>query len=473
MTKEVDMINYYGNELTWVPNLNGYEGPMYQRMATAIEKDIQSGKLLHGAKMPPQRILAGYLEINHGTVTRAYKLCEEKGLLKGVIGKGTFVSGSAGLPVDLLTDYDNSQIISLGMTLPLYELNDRLKLALSEMSPSFDYNIALKYCPPEGHIKHRYIAANWLKKQGISVNVENLIISSGTQNALAMVLITLFQKGDRLAVNEYTYTGLKSLAKYLGIILVPIKSIDFELDLEDLNLALKRENIKGIYLMPDCHNPSAKVMTEATRREIAAIVERHQLLCIEDATYSFTMKTQITPISAMVPDRSFYIYGTSKAISPSFRISYVVSPKKYVKKLQQGLNNLTWMASPFTAELLSLLQSTGQYEEFVDMKLAELEERNALFDQIFKGYTSPENSHSMFRSLILDKNYNEILLEKKGLEKEVQFFGINRFYVGTGTEVRGIRLSISSPKNLRELEQGLLVVKSVIEDYEEDYDLVF
>lgn len=467
------MINYYGNELTWVPDLSGTDGPMYQRMANVIEKDIQSGKLLHGTKMPPQRILAGYLEINHGTVTRAYKLCEEKGILKGIIGKGTFVSGSAGLPVDLMTDYDNSHIISLGMTLPLYELNDQLKLSLSDMSHSFDYNIALKYCPPEGHIKHRYIAANWLKKQRISVDVDNLIISSGTQNALAMVLITLFQKGDRIAVNEYTYTGLKSLAKYLGIILVPIKTHEFEMDLDDLSQALRRENIKGIYLMPDCHNPSANILSEKKRVQISEIIEKNQLLCIEDATYSFTLEKKLKPISTLIPERSIYIYGTSKAISPSFRISYVVSPRRYVKKLQQGLNNLTWMASPFTAELLSLLQSTGQYEEFVALKLSELKERNRLFDTLFEGYNTPRNDYSMFRCITLDQSFNELLLEKKALEKEVQFFGINRFYVGTGTDLRGIRLSISSPKNLKELEKGLRVVKEVIESYEEDYELVF
>jgi len=64
------MINYYGNEINWVPELEGKEGAMYKKIATAIEDDIQSGNLLHGVKMPPQRVIADYLEVNHGTVTR-------------------------------------------------------------------------------------------------------------------------------------------------------------------------------------------------------------------------------------------------------------------------------------------------------------------------------------------------------------------------------------------------------------------
>lgn len=463
------MINFYGNEINWVPNLDGKEGSMYKKIATAIEEDIQSGKLLHGVKLPPQRVIADYLEVNHGTVTRAYKLCEEKGLLKGIIGKGTFVSGSAGLPVDLLTDYEESNIISLGMTLPLYELNDCLKLYLKEMSSSIDYNIALKYCPPEGHIKHRYIAANWLKRKGFDAKPEQMIITSGTQNALAVILTTLFEKGDRIAVDDFTYTGLKALAKYLGIILVPVGGKDFIMCIDELKQTLRREKIKGIYLMPDCHNPSARVMELGTRQAIAELIQKENLLLIEDGTYGFSRQEQFSSISSMVPDLSFYIHGTSKAISPTFRISYLIAPKAYMNKLKQGINNLTWMASPYTGEILSLLQSTGQYDEFVRMKMEELKHRNDLFNEIFAGEDYINCDSSMYRCVRIPSHYSEQEIENKALEKGVQVFGINRFAAGVGSDEKGIRLSISSPKTHHELEKGLKIIKEILDNYETDF----
>lgn len=464
------MINQYGNDINWVPDLENKEGPVYKRIAEIIEEDIQSGKLMYGAKLPPQRVIADHLGVNHGTVTRAYKLCEEKGLLKGTVGKGTFVSGSAGLPVELLTDHDDSDIISLGMTLPLYELNDQLKQYLNEMSVAIDYNIALKYCPPEGHIKHRYIAANWLRSTGIEADPDNMIISSGTQNALAVILTTIFEKGDRIAVDTFTYTGLKSLAKYLGIILVPVSGKGFFMSPEALSLACRREKIRGVYLMPDCHNPTASVMDDGDRQLLAEVIEEEDLLCIEDATYRFTLTKQRKAISSYIPDRSFYIHGTSKAVSPTFRISYLVGPKAYVNRLKQGINNLTWMASPFTAEILSLLQSTGQYKAFVAMKSAELAARNKLFDKIFMSNHWIKGENTMFRCLLLDETVDERAIEQEALRRGVQVFGISRFAAGAATTVKGIRLSISSPKSRKELVKGFIIIRDMLDTLEDVYE---
>lgn len=466
------MIDYYGNEITWVPKLEAHEGHMYERLAMAIEKDIQEGTLLHGTKMPPQRVIANYLEVNHGTVTRAYKLCEEKGLLKGVIGKGTFVSGSAGLPVELLTDHDDSGIISLGMTLPLYGLNHVLKKYLTDMAMSIDYNIALKYCPPEGHIKHRYIAANWLRKRDIEVEADDVLVCSGAQNALAVVLTTLFNKGDRILVDEFTYTGLMTLAKYLGIILVPVGGKNFVMDPEELRTVCRRESPKGLYIMPDCHNPSASSMDMATREAIAEIVREENLLCVEDGTYGFTVKEQLLPVSVLAPEQCFYIHGSSKAISPAFRIAYLAAPKRFVSQLRQGINNLTWMASPYNAEILSLLQSTGQYETLVGLKLQELNERNQMFDALFEGYHTVPSETSMFRIILIPEHYNETEIERRAIEAGVQVFGINRFMASAQTKIKGIRISVSSPKNQGDLMKGMTIIKQIIDEYEMDYNLV-
>ncbi len=463
------MIYHNGNELAWVPDYEEKDGPTYRRIADCIEEDIQSGKLGHGTKLPPQRVIADYLKVNHGTVTRAYKLCEEKGLVKGIIGNGTFVSGSAGIPIELMTDHDESSIISLGMTLPLYEMNDHIRQYLKDMTLVMDYNIALKYCPPEGHIKHRYIASNWLKKKGVMAEPDNMIITSGTQNALAVILTTIFEKGDRIIVDEFTYTGLKSLAQYLGIILVPVGGHDCIMDPYRLSVACRRENVKGIYIMPDCHNPSASVMPQETREAIAEIIRKEKLLCIEDATYSFTLAEKMKSVSAYVPEQSFYIHGTSKAICPTFRISYLMAPKMYMKKLKEGINNLTWMASPYNAEVMSLLQSTGQYDDLVTFKLEELKERNRLFDEVFEGYDHIASETAMYRCIQLPEHYSEDRIEQEALRKGVQVFGISRFKSGIDTKLKGIRVAISSPKNHKELMDGMTIVRDILEGYDEAY----
>ena len=87
--------NFY---LSWTPEKSKIKRPYYLTLANALEADIVSGKLASGTKLPPQRELADYLDLNFTTVTQAYNLCRERKLIYGVTGKGTFVSPSPAKP---------------------------------------------------------------------------------------------------------------------------------------------------------------------------------------------------------------------------------------------------------------------------------------------------------------------------------------------------------------------------------------
>lgn len=458
------MLDKYGNEVNWMPNLDSESrAPMYLKIVDAIKNDIKCGVLMRGFKMPPQRVLAHQLGVNHGTITRAYKICEEKGLVKGIVGKGTFIAASPGLPVSLLTDHQDTEVISLGLAISLYEANSIIESEVKAVLEAMDYGLTLKYSPPEGHIKHRYIAANWLEEYKIQPQPNNLLITSGTQNALSIILITLFQKGDRIVVDEYTYTGLRSLAAYMGIILVPVSGGRNGMDLDELRAVCKREQPKGMYLISDYQNPTTITLSLKKREKIAEVIQENRMLLLEDATFSFSMKKKIAPVSSLIPERSFYILGTSKAISPAFRISYVVSPAEYVNTLKIGLNNIIWMASPYTSEIVSLLQSTGAYSRIVQEKIRLLGERNRLFDEIMAGYDVLDSETSCYRFLMLPKPFDDGELERIALERGVQLFSANRFYVGAKPQNCTIRLAISTPDTIDELRKALIIVRETLE----------
>lgn len=460
------MINYYGYELSWIPKFKKSNLPKYLLIAQNIEQDINDGKLTSGFKLPPQRIIADYLGINHSTVTRAYKLCEEKGLITGVIGKGTYVSTNAGIPIDLITDYKDNHIIELGMGLPLYEVNNLIKSHVNELNKSIDYDMILKYSPPEGLPKHRYIASKWLKKFKIDSTPENIIITSGSQNALSIILISLFDKGDRIIVDELTYTGIKSLAKLLGIILVPVKTSSLGIDIDELNNTCKRENAKGVYLIPDCHNPTSATIDEEKRYSISKIVNKYNLILIEDGTYSFCQEKKIIPISSINHDNCIYIHGTSKALNPTFRISYIVSPKKYIHPLQHGINNITWMSSPLNSEIVSLLQRTSKYDEIINTKLKIIKERNQITDKILNDFDLIPSKTSFFRYLSLPNGFSDTTIERLCLESGVQIFSSKRFSIGMNNNHNAIRIAVSAPKNNNQLFKGLKLLKDTITSYE-------
>ena len=81
--------NYY---MSWKPQLNRTNQPLYISLARQLENDIATGVLRPGTKLPPQRELADFLDINVSTVVRAFKLCSNKGLLTSTVGSGTYVA---------------------------------------------------------------------------------------------------------------------------------------------------------------------------------------------------------------------------------------------------------------------------------------------------------------------------------------------------------------------------------------------
>lgn len=98
-------INSFENyPLSWRPSIDITEKPIYQALAGQLEQDILNGVLLPGTKLPPQRELADYLDLNLSTISKAFKVCELKGLLSASVGSGTFVSYDALSNAYLLED---------------------------------------------------------------------------------------------------------------------------------------------------------------------------------------------------------------------------------------------------------------------------------------------------------------------------------------------------------------------------------
>lgn len=83
------MPNFFYSDLSWMPKIRKTHWPVYRAIADALESDIAGGALKPGDRLPPQRELADYLRVNLTTVTRAFKLCERKGLIYATAGRGT------------------------------------------------------------------------------------------------------------------------------------------------------------------------------------------------------------------------------------------------------------------------------------------------------------------------------------------------------------------------------------------------
>ncbi len=112
-------VNSFENyPMSWKPVLPRSSRPLYTALAELLQRDIASGVLLPGTKLPPQRELADFLDINVSTVTRAFKICSDKGLLSSVTGSGTFVSYDVNTSTLIIPENPAAHHIELGSMMP-------------------------------------------------------------------------------------------------------------------------------------------------------------------------------------------------------------------------------------------------------------------------------------------------------------------------------------------------------------------
>lgn len=447
----------------WNPKIETGNKPLYLALADALESDIKLGILKPGEKLPPQRELAYCIGVNLSTVTRAFRVCELKGLISGVVGRGTFVAPDVKVSLSLFSRDKKPEIIEMGQVLPLSVIDKVIAKMVKDALPDMGIERLIRYCEPAGHLSHRVIGAEWLKRFNINASAEEILITPGSHNAVTNCLLTLFEPGDRIAVDSLTYPGIKTMAAMFGIRLVPIDMTREGMSPQGLLNACKNEGIKGIYLMPEVQNPTTYAMTQNIREQIADIIRKYNLILIEDDAYGFTGNSESIPVSAFVPNQGIYIGGTSKLLGPGFRISFVRVPGTYFDLIEKGLLNTTWMASPITTELVTRLIVTGKIGAILEDKREEACKRNDLALKILSKYNAANRPSGFFQWLFLPEGWQgkdfELLARKAG----VQVFCAEKFAVGSGMVTPAVRISLSGPNTIEELEKGLRILSSLLE----------
>lgn len=457
-------VNSFENyPMTWKPCIRkAGDIPIYMEVARTLEKDIRSGLLCPNDKLPPQRELSDYLDVNLSTIARAFKICAANGLISGEVGRGTYIASDVLSNLPMLDDSGLDHCINLGASHPLYEQNKYVEQTLKNLIKKANISSIMEYSETSGRLVHRQSGQKWLSQFGLHVPAENLLISSGLQNSLAIILSSLFRFGDKIVTNTVTYPGIKNIAGSFGIQLIPIPYMEQSMDINYLVQLCKNENIKGIYVIPDHQNPTTFYMSEKERADLSEIIIQYGLICIEDATYSFLCDKKHTPISSLIPNQSIYISTVSNALSAGLRVAYMAIPSVYSEKLINGNSNINVMAAPLEAEIVSQLIDSGLAQTIVREKIMELQQRNNIVDNYLADYSVLGDINSQFRWLELPEKWTGKHFEIEAKENGVLVFCCERFIVGSAIMKPAVRLAISSPRNQESLREGMMILKSII-----------
>ncbi|MCC2543386.1 PLP-dependent aminotransferase family protein [Bacillus thuringiensis] len=454
--------NYF---MSWKPDKNLLKRPFYSSIAALLEHDIINGLLAPGTKLPPQRELADFLDLNFTTITRAYKICEVKGLIYAITGNGTFVAPNAARSITISTEQMTNSI-DLGFVASFEKSNNIVAEVIQTVAGKSYLEQLLNYNDPTGLPHQKMAGLNWLRSFGINVTQEHMAIVSGAQNALAITLTALFKPGNRIATDLYTYSNFIELAKMLHIQLVPIQGDEFGMLPDELDKQCSQLDIHGIFLMPSCSNPTTIMIADFRKHELAAIIRKHHLILIEDDIHAFLTAGIISdyqqPMFNLLPEQSVYISGTSKCICSGLRVAYMTFGEPLRNNILQAIFNVNVKTSSLDGEVITELILSGKAHEIVNQKKYQAQAANELYSKYFPDIPSIGHPLSFYRWLPITTHSDALKLETDLQTFGVRIFHSDRFISGQTTPSKYLRVALSSTNSLDELEIGLEILKQYL-----------
>jgi 2-aminoadipate transaminase len=248
--------------------------------------------------------------------------------------------GVAGSPVrDLLALLDRPEVISFAGGLPAPELFDveGLQAAFDRVLGSPAARRALQYAPTEGDPDLRARVAARMSARGLTTTADDLLVTTGSQQALTLVTTALLDPGAVVAVEEPTYLAALQCFGLAGARVVPVASDDDGLDPDALEAVFARERPALLYLVPTFANPTGRTLPAERRAAVVALAARYGVWVVEDDPYGeLRYRGTPAPPLASLPgaeDRVLHLGSFSKIASPGLRLGWLRAPAGLLRPL--------------------------------------------------------------------------------------------------------------------------------------------
>jgi 2-aminoadipate transaminase len=240
---------------------------------------------------------------------------------------------------DLLALTTRTGVISFAGGLPAPQLFDLepLRAAFDKALSGVDARRNLQYSPTEGDPRLRELLAARISARALATSAEQLLVTTGSQQALTLVAMALLDPGAVVLVEEPTYLAALQCFQLAGARLVPVRGDDHGIDPDALAEAVVRERPTMLYLVPDFANPSGRTLTARRRARVAELAARHGFWIVEDDPYGeLRYRGDAVPPVAAQPsaqDRTLYLGSFSKIGAPGLRVGWVRAGESMIRSL--------------------------------------------------------------------------------------------------------------------------------------------
>jgi DNA-binding transcriptional MocR family regulator len=327
------------------------EGPMYRLLAETLQRLILRSEIPAGTQLPAERQLAQLLAVSRTTVQGAYDLLRKDEWVESRTGSGTWVKPVTGARAWQRGDNLVGSLRRSSMFDPLLRRDQPLidlSLAFGGDPRSIPYSA---YSLPEYEIVQllkqrgysvyglpalRQTVALWYTQQGLVTSEDQILVTSGAQQAISLVASLYLQRGDSVLIENPTFVGAMDAFRAVGSRLVPVPIEGARLRVELLPALVKANVPQLIYVSPTCQNPTGAVYSAHERREIVRVAAERSIPLLEDSTRADLVLAGPDPpfLASFEPDAPILTVGsTSKLFWAGLRIGWVRAPQPVIARL--------------------------------------------------------------------------------------------------------------------------------------------
>ncbi len=345
--------------------------PIYVQIANGFIKEISSGTIAAGLKLPGSRMLAATLQVHRKTVVAAYEELETQGWIVSMPARGSFVSEK--IPIQKAKSFSNrfpktksnlekanfpykARFENLYQDNPLASATDYqfyiddgnpdIRLAPIKVltrhyrslmnQPHFYKN--LNYTAElKGSLHLRKELVKYLSEtRSINVKASNIMITRGSVMGFYLLFQTLLQEGGNVLVGATNFKSANNIIQHAGGKLIYVPVDEHGIDVEAVARICKSKPIRVIYVIPHHHHPTTVALSAERRMKLLILAEQYGFVIVED-DYDYNFHYDSSPLLPLASHnhsgRVLYVGSLSKSVAPGFRIGFVVGPDDFLTEL--------------------------------------------------------------------------------------------------------------------------------------------
>ena len=305
----------------------------------------------------------------------------------------------------------------------------------------------------------------------MNITKNNIIITTGSQQALDLLGKVFLNENDKVMVEKPSYLGLLQAFCTYEAHFIQTKLDDYGLNIEDLKRTMAEYKPKLAYLIPNFQNPTGLTYTKENRQDIFEVIKNEDMILIQDDPYGelrFDDTPRLPYIGVNKTDKNVYLGSFSKIITPGMRLGYIIAHEEIIKMAETAKQAADLHSNIFAQYLISdYLHNNDLDEHIKKIKALYKTQAKAMADSMEKyfpksvQFTVPKGG--MFTWATLEEDKSSLELFNRAIKKNVAFVPGDPFYINV-SGINTLRLNYTNATS-EKIEEGIKRLGEAMQEY--------